>query len=154
MGNSTSRIPRDISSPPHRMPLRPRFHYRIFLCVSVYLYSVHIRPSISLVCPSLRPDISKCSSFCPFRSCTCFENLSRTEIRPLVIQPVEVPVVNKKTFRRTHNLPVHRDHFRPFLASIIETNGIEGFVISLGKPVKVIEPVEVILVNKRAFALG
>jgi hypothetical protein len=49
---------------------------------------------------------------------------------------------------------VHRDHCRPFGAVIIETNGIEGFVIFLGKPLEVIKPIEVLLVNNREFAFG
>jgi hypothetical protein len=49
---------------------------------------------------------------------------------------------------------VHRDHCRPFGAVIIETNGIEGFVISLGEPLEIIKPVEVILVNNCEFAFG
>jgi hypothetical protein len=49
---------------------------------------------------------------------------------------------------------VHRDHCRPFGAVIIETDGIEGFAIPLGEPLEIIEPVEIILVNNREFALG
>jgi hypothetical protein len=63
-------------------------------------------------------------------------------------------MVNEKTLRRVHKFSVHRDHSWPFGTVIIETNGIEGFVISPGEPVEVVEPVEVLLVNNCAFAFG
>jgi hypothetical protein len=63
-------------------------------------------------------------------------------------------MVNKKALGRTHNLSVHRDHFRPFGTVVIETNGIEGFVPFFGNPIEIIEPVEMLLVHNRAFALS
>ena len=63
-------------------------------------------------------------------------------------------MVNNKAERRIHNLPVHRNNSRPFGKVIVETSGIETCAIPLGEPVEIIEPVEVILVNKREFALG
>ena len=48
-------------------------------------------------------------------------------------------MVNEKTLWLVHKFSVHRDHSWPFGTVIIETNGIEGFVISLGEPVEVVD---------------
>ena len=63
-------------------------------------------------------------------------------------------MVNKEALGEIHNLPVHRNNGRPFGKVIVETSGIERCAISLGKPIEVIEPVEILRVNKGEFAFG
>jgi hypothetical protein len=63
-------------------------------------------------------------------------------------------MVNEQFWRRFHNLPVEREYFWPFIAVIVESNGIEASVFSLRTPVEVIEVVKVGLVNDGEFALG
>jgi hypothetical protein len=63
-------------------------------------------------------------------------------------------VVNEKALWLVHKFPVHRNNFCSSIGFNYKSHGIDTLAVTLRAPLKIIEPVKVLLVNNCAFAFG